>query len=64
MSKDIGIEKGTLTNTQVSAFKVTRATLRAAPIHGPHSPPVSCLIADPGKTDTQGQLREVKSDPF
>lgn len=58
------LKKTILTNTQVAAFKVTRATLRAAPIHGPHSPPVSRLIADPGKTDTQRQRRDVKSDPF
>lgn len=53
------LNKRTLTNTQVSALKVTRATLRAAPIHGPHSPPVSRLIADPGKTDRARQLCDV-----
>lgn len=45
-----------LTDAQVSALKVTRATLRAATVHGAHSPPISRLIADP-ETQPRGRVR-------
>lgn len=52
MSGDGGEER-TLTDTQVGVLIVTRAALRAAPVHCPDTPPVCSLIADP---ETQAHI--------
>lgn len=50
-NQNVFLFKGqTLTDTEVSTLVETWAALRASPVHGPHTFPVRCLIADPGDT--------------
>lgn len=64
VSSDQGSTTG-LTDTQVSTFVEAWTALGAAPVHGPHTPAVRRLVADPEvdtHKDTHTQVEDLNPD--